>query len=46
MIGLQGSPTVVSGLAQAPSQERKRIFIEGSTEEIVNQLLNLLQEAP
>jgi electron transfer flavoprotein beta subunit len=45
MIGLQGSPTVVSGLAQAPSQERKRIFIEGSTEEIVNQLLNLLQEA-
>lgn len=46
MIGLQGSPTVVSGLAQAPSRERKRIFIEGSTEEIVNQLLNLLQEAP
>jgi electron transfer flavoprotein beta subunit len=46
MIGLQGSPTMVSGLAQAPSQERKRIFIEGSTEEIVNQLLILLQEAP
>jgi electron transfer flavoprotein beta subunit len=43
-IGLQGSPTVVSGLAQAPSQDRKRIYLQGTNEEIVNQLLNLLRE--
>ena len=44
MIGLTGSPTVVSGLAQAPSQERRREFLSGSTEEIAEKLVALLDE--
>ncbi len=44
-IGLSGSPTVVSDLAQAPSQERRRQFLAGTPEEIANQLAELLAEA-
>ncbi len=43
-IGLPGSPTVVSGLAQAPSQERKREILDGSPEEVIQKLVSLLQE--
>ncbi len=43
-IGLAGSPTIVTGLAEAPSRERKHQFLDGSTEQIVNKLVALLQE--
>ncbi|MFC1936790.1 electron transfer flavoprotein subunit beta/FixA family protein [Chloroflexota bacterium] len=43
LIGIPGSPTVVSGLEQADSRERKNIFLEGSTDEITNQLIELIQ---
>ena len=44
-IGLTGSPTWVSDLAEAPSRERKRIYLEGSPEQIANQLSTLLRNA-
>lgn len=44
LIGLPGSPTRVSGLAQAPSQERKKEFLSGSTQELADQLATLLDE--
>jgi electron transfer flavoprotein beta subunit len=43
-IGTDGSPTIVSGLDQAPSRERKRIFIDGSPQEAAIQLANIIQE--
>ena len=42
-IGLAGSPTIVTGLAEAPYRERRREFLEGTDEEVVQQLVNLLQ---
>lgn len=42
--GLPGSPTVVSALAQAPSRARKRKFLEGSVEQITEQLLTVIKE--
>lgn len=42
-IGLRGSPTIVSGLAQAPSQERRRETLTGTTEQLVAQLLSILE---
>ena len=42
LIGLSGSPTVVTGLAEAPYRERRREFLAGSTEEIVNRLVDVL----
>jgi len=42
--GLTGSPTTVSGLAEAPSRLRKRQFLSGSSAEIANQLADLLRE--
>ena len=45
LIGLAGSPTVVTGLAEAPYRERRKKFLRGSTEEIVNSLVKvILQE--
>ena len=44
-IGLAGSPTIVTDLAEAPSRERKREFLEGSPDEVVAQLVALLQDA-
>lgn len=44
-IGSAGSPTAVSGLAQAPSRERKRQYLAGSVEEIAAQLARILQDA-
>jgi electron transfer flavoprotein beta subunit len=41
-IGLQGSPTVVSGVATAPSSERRREFLTGTPEEQAQQLLERL----
>jgi len=43
LIGEQGSPTTVSKLIQAPEKSRNKIFIQGSTEEIVDQLSSLLK---
>jgi electron transfer flavoprotein beta subunit len=43
-IGSPGSPTVVSGLEQAPSKARKKEFLEGSPEEIARQLTGLLED--
>ena len=42
-IGLRGSPTIVSGLAQAPSRERRREFLTGTTEQLVTQLYSILK---
>jgi electron transfer flavoprotein beta subunit len=43
-IGLAGSPTTVSELAEAPFRERMRQFMHGTPEEIVQQLVHLLEE--
>ncbi len=43
-IGTPGSPTIVSGLAQAPSRERKRIILEGSVDEQVEQLVAVMEQ--
>jgi len=43
-IGQVGSPTWVSGLAEAPSRQRKREFIQGSNAEIVRQLVDLIRQ--
>lgn len=44
-IGLTGSPTIVSGLEQAPERTRKRQFLEGNADKIVQQMVAILQEA-
>jgi hypothetical protein len=43
MIGLPGSPTIVDGLAQAESKERKREFLEGTPEEQAKVLVERLR---
>jgi electron transfer flavoprotein beta subunit len=43
LIGVPGSPTIVTGLEQAASQERKNIFLEGSQVEIIGQLVEILR---
>jgi electron transfer flavoprotein beta subunit len=45
MVGLEGSPTIVTGLDEAPERERKREFLEGSLETIVGELKELLRAA-
>lgn len=42
-IGLQGSPTVVSGVAMAPSSERRREFLSGTAQEKAQQLLERIR---
>jgi electron transfer flavoprotein beta subunit len=44
-IGIPGSPTVVTGLKQASSRERKRQFLSGSPEEIAGRLTEILQRS-
>lgn len=44
-IGLPGSPTVVTELAEAPTRERKRIFLEGSPEEVAQQMIALIRRS-
>ena len=41
-IGLTGSPTRVSGLAEAPTRDRKRKQITGTTEEIAQKLAGII----
>lgn len=43
-IGLPGSPTVVSGLAEAATRQRRRQFLEGSPEELATQLVQILSD--
>ena len=43
-IGVPGSPTTVSELMQAPARERKREFLIGTSEEIVQRLVELLHD--
>ncbi len=43
-IGVPGSPTIVSELAQAPTRERKREFLTGTPEEIAQRLAELLHD--
>lgn len=43
-IGLAGSPTVVSALSEASSRERRREFLDGSTEKVVSQLVTILND--
>jgi electron transfer flavoprotein beta subunit len=43
-IGLDGSPTVVTELAEAPTRERKRILLEGTSQEIARQLIKIFEE--
>jgi electron transfer flavoprotein beta subunit len=43
-IGISGSPTVVTGLEQAATRERKREFLVGSQEEIARQLVDLIRD--
>ena len=42
LIGIPGSPTVVSGLEQAPSRERKRIFLSGTPQDIALKIIEVL----
>lgn len=44
-IGWPGSPTAVSGLAEAAERERRRLFLTGSPEELAHQLANHLRQA-
>jgi electron transfer flavoprotein beta subunit len=44
LIGSAGSPTTVSGLVTASSRQRKHIFLEGSKEEITQQLKAIFEE--
>jgi electron transfer flavoprotein beta subunit len=42
--GLNGSPTMVTGLASASLRERKKIRIDGSPEEITAKLMELIRQ--
>jgi len=44
LIGFSGSPTTVSGLAEAPTRARKREFLRGSPEEVARVLAIILKE--
>jgi electron transfer flavoprotein beta subunit len=44
LIGEPGSPTVVSGLDQAPSRERKRILLQGAPDELGQELAGIVRE--
>ena len=44
-IGLPGSPTVVTGLAEAPYRDRQREFLTGTQDEIVQELAEILKRS-
>ena len=44
-IGALGSPTIVSGLDEAASRERKRIFLKGTPDEIVHRLAGVIRDS-
>ncbi|MFQ5942464.1 MAG: electron transfer flavoprotein subunit beta/FixA family protein [Anaerolineales bacterium] len=46
LIGEPGSPTIVSGLDQAPSRDRKMEFIGGTPDEIAIKLAEILADRP
>jgi electron transfer flavoprotein beta subunit len=43
MVGLDGSPTTVTGLDEAPSRARKREFLQGELDDVVRQLTEILE---
>jgi electron transfer flavoprotein beta subunit len=45
LIGVPGSPTVVSGLGEAETRERRKEFLQGSPEEIAAKLIEVFQQA-
>jgi electron transfer flavoprotein beta subunit len=45
LIGLAGSPTVVTGLSEAPYRARRREFLCGSTQSIAEQLAEIIRTA-
>lgn len=45
LIGIPGSPTIVSGLDEAETRERKRIFLEGAPADMAHELAGILQKA-
>lgn len=44
LIGEPGSPTIVSGLDQAPTRERKMQFLDGEPEVVAAQLAGIIRE--
>lgn len=44
LIGVPGSPTVVSGLDQAPARERKMQFLDGDPDAIAGRLAEIIRE--
>jgi electron transfer flavoprotein beta subunit len=42
-IGLVGSPTIVSDLAEAPTRERMRVQLTGDIDDIAQQLTNIIE---
>ncbi len=44
-IGSPGSPTIVTGLDQAESRDRKREFLKGTPEEIADKLVRIIRAA-
>jgi electron transfer flavoprotein beta subunit len=44
LIGEPGSPTIVTGLAEAPMRERRREFLTGTPAEMAVRLAAILQE--
>jgi len=44
LIGVPGSPTIVTGLGQTDSRERKKEFLTGNIEEIVSMLTEIMSE--
>ena len=43
-IGLRGSPTTVSELAEAPFRERRRQVLQGTPEDLAHQIAGLIRE--
>jgi hypothetical protein len=43
-IGTAGSPTIVSGFDQAAVRERKREFLNGTRDEVVRRLVDLVHD--
>jgi electron transfer flavoprotein beta subunit len=44
LIGLAGSPTAVSGLAEAPYRERRREILQGTPQDIAEQLVSIIMK--
>lgn len=43
LIGVPGSPTIVSRLEEAPSRERKNIFLDGTPGEVAEKLIEIIE---